>query len=142
MHPENCEQTAEIFFESFNIKGLYIAVQAVLTLTMSWSSNQVTDRTLTGTVIDSGDVTREPRALPPIEHASMHILNAQVLERKLTCAYPSNQDMSEAADLRRHIAHGVWYALEEQYWDVLGHACKGERIELVASQPLMSRALL
>jgi actin-related protein 3 len=53
--PENREQTAEIFFESFNIKGLYIAVQAVLALAASWSSNKVTDRTLTGTVIDSGD---------------------------------------------------------------------------------------
>ena len=53
--PENREQTAEIFFESFNIQGLYIAVQAVLALAASWSSNKVTDRTLTGTVIDSGD---------------------------------------------------------------------------------------
>ena len=53
--PENREQTAEIFFESFNIKGLYIAVQAVLALAASWASSRVTDRTLTGTVIDSGD---------------------------------------------------------------------------------------
>ncbi|OSD06339.1 actin-like protein Arp3 [Trametes coccinea BRFM310] len=53
--PENREQTAEIFFESFNIKGLYIAVQAVLALAASWSSGKVSDRTLTGTVIDSGD---------------------------------------------------------------------------------------
>ena len=34
---------------------MYIAVQAVLALAASWSSNRVTDRTLTGTVIDSGD---------------------------------------------------------------------------------------
>ncbi|KAF8339760.1 actin family [Cantharellus anzutake] len=53
--PENREQTAEIFFESFNCKGLYIAVQAVLALAASWTSKDVTDRTLTGTVIDSGD---------------------------------------------------------------------------------------
>lgn len=53
--PENREQTAEIFFESFNVQGLYIAVQAVLALAASWTSNQTTDRTLTGTVIDSGD---------------------------------------------------------------------------------------
>jgi actin-related protein 3 len=53
--PENRESTAEIFFESFNVQGLYIAVQAVLALAASWSSNKVTDRTLTGTVIDSGD---------------------------------------------------------------------------------------
>jgi len=53
--PENREQTAEIFFETFNVQGLYIAVQAVLALAASWTSNKVSERTLTGTVIDSGD---------------------------------------------------------------------------------------
>lgn len=53
--PENREYTAEIMFESFNIPGLYIAVQAVLALAASWTSRQVGERTLTGTVIDSGD---------------------------------------------------------------------------------------
>eukprot|EP00732_Lithocolla_globosa_P002363 Lithocolla_globosa_v1_NODE_1533_length_2508_cov_1637.233184.p1 type:complete len:415 gc:universal NODE_1533_length_2508_cov_1637.233184:1663-419(-) len=53
--PENREYTAEIMFESFNIPGLYIAVQAVLALAASWTSDKVTERTLTGTVIDSGD---------------------------------------------------------------------------------------
>jgi actin-related protein 3 len=53
--PENRENTAEIFFESFNCAGLYIAVQAVLALAASWTSTKVTDRSLTGTVIDSGD---------------------------------------------------------------------------------------
>jgi actin-related protein 3 len=47
--------TAEIFFESFNIKGLYIAVQAVLALASSWESKKTTDQVLTGTVVDSGD---------------------------------------------------------------------------------------
>lgn len=53
--PENRENTAEIFFESFNCAGLYIAVQAVLALAASWTSSKVHDRSLTGTVIDSGD---------------------------------------------------------------------------------------
>lgn len=53
--PENRENTAEIFFESFNCAGLYIAVQAVLALAASWTSAKVSDRSLTGTVIDSGD---------------------------------------------------------------------------------------
>lgn len=53
--PENREQTAEIFFESFNIQGLYIAVQAVLALAASWTSSKASEQTLTGTVIDSGD---------------------------------------------------------------------------------------
>ena len=42
-------------FESFNCAGLYIAVQAVLALAASWTSSKVSDRSLTGTVIDSGD---------------------------------------------------------------------------------------
>jgi len=53
--PENREFAAEVFFETFNVPGLYIAVQAVLALCASWTSSQVTERTLTGTVIDSGD---------------------------------------------------------------------------------------
>jgi actin-related protein 3 len=53
--PENREYLAEIFFETFNVPGLYIAVQAVLALAASWTSKHVTERTLTGTVIDSGD---------------------------------------------------------------------------------------
>jgi actin-related protein 3 len=46
--------TAEIMFESFNIQGLYIAVQAVLALAAVPESKKV-ESTLTGTVIDSGD---------------------------------------------------------------------------------------
>lgn len=53
--PENREFTAEIMFETFNVPGLYIAVQAVLALAASWTSKAVKERTLTGTVIDSGD---------------------------------------------------------------------------------------
>ena len=53
--PENRESTAEIMFESFNCAGLYIAVQAVLALAASWTSSKVQDRSLTGTVLDSGD---------------------------------------------------------------------------------------
>eukprot|EP01106_Pelomyxa_sp_JSP_P014737 TRINITY_DN479_c0_g1_i9.p1 TRINITY_DN479_c0_g1~~TRINITY_DN479_c0_g1_i9.p1 ORF type:complete len:416 (+),score=131.44 TRINITY_DN479_c0_g1_i9:189-1250(+) len=52
--PENREYLAEIFFETFNVPGLYIAVQAVLALAASWTSSKA-ERTLTGTVIDSGD---------------------------------------------------------------------------------------
>jgi actin-related protein 3 len=53
--PENREFTAEIMFETFNVPGLYIAVQAVLALAASWTSKSVKERTLTGTVIDAGD---------------------------------------------------------------------------------------
>lgn len=57
--PENREYTAEIMFETFNVPGLYIAVQAVLALCASLLTKQ--DATtgknapVTGTVIDAGD---------------------------------------------------------------------------------------
>lgn len=53
--PENRELTAEIMFETFNVPGLYIAVQAILALAASWTSRARSERTLTGTVIDAGD---------------------------------------------------------------------------------------
>jgi len=42
-------------FETFNCAGLYIAVQATLSLFASWTAKEESQRTLTGTVIDSGD---------------------------------------------------------------------------------------
>ena len=53
--PEHREQLAEIMFETFNIPGLYISVQAVLAIAASWTSKICTHRDLTGLVIDSGD---------------------------------------------------------------------------------------
>ncbi len=53
--PENREYTAEVMFETFNVPGLYIAVQAILALAASWTSKSLKERTLTGTVIDAGD---------------------------------------------------------------------------------------
>lgn len=55
--PENREYTAEIMFETFNVPGLYIAVQAVLGLCASMLNSKAGRSTseVTGTVIDSGD---------------------------------------------------------------------------------------
>ena len=56
--PENREYTAEIMFETFNVPGLYIAVQAVLALCASLLTKQDgsgKNVPVTGTVIDSGD---------------------------------------------------------------------------------------
>jgi len=52
--PENREQIAEIMFETFNVPGLYIGVQAVLALIASRLAKGV-EKQLTGTVVDSGD---------------------------------------------------------------------------------------
>lgn len=51
----NCLFISEIMFETFNVPGLYIAVQAVLALAASWMSRTMGERTLTGIVVDSGD---------------------------------------------------------------------------------------
>jgi len=57
--PENREAMAEIMFETFNVPGMYIAVQAVLALAASWTSKKHSElglgQSMTGTVIDSGD---------------------------------------------------------------------------------------
>jgi actin-related protein 3 len=57
--PENREYTAEVMFETFGVKQLFIAVQGVLALTASWTSKKAEKLGLaglsTGTVIDSGD---------------------------------------------------------------------------------------
>lgn len=50
--PENREYTAEVMFETFNVPGLYIAVQAVLALCASLLTKG--GKQVTGTVIDSG----------------------------------------------------------------------------------------
>lgn len=42
-------------FETYNVPGLYIAVQALLALVASWTSKKVKQQSFTGTVIDSGD---------------------------------------------------------------------------------------
>jgi len=57
--PENREQIAEIMFETFNVKGLHIGVQAVLALYSNWccaeEGSLQKNIGLTGTVLDSGD---------------------------------------------------------------------------------------
>ena len=61
--PENREQMAEIFFETFNVEGLYIGVQAVLALYAGAylkckgqeGGTAIRPEDLTGLVIDSGD---------------------------------------------------------------------------------------
>lgn len=58
--PENREQMAEIMFETFGVKGLFIGVQATLALYSQICGPQSTSNTLnphdlTGIVIDSGD---------------------------------------------------------------------------------------
>eukprot|EP00887_Chlorella_sp_A99_P007834 scaffold20.g7834.t1 len=56
--PENREQLAEVFFETFGVPGLHIGIQAVLALYASFAaasrSRDRTEGSLTGVVVDSG----------------------------------------------------------------------------------------
>eukprot|EP00434_Breviolum_minutum_P025620 symbB.v1.2.022637.t1/scaffold2023.1/size92131/2 len=59
--PENRELMAEMMFETFNVKGLYIGVQAVLALYAQWvldvqmEMEDASSPNLTGLVVDSGE---------------------------------------------------------------------------------------
>lgn len=55
--PENREQMAEIMFETFGVKGLFIGVQATLALysQIAGPGRELKQDDLTGLVIDSGD---------------------------------------------------------------------------------------
>ncbi|KAI5120231.1 hypothetical protein M0805_000045 [Coniferiporia weirii] len=64
-------------------------------------------------------ITAEPPALPPLEHAGAHILNAPRFERKYARVYLGDSESKDATHLRRQIAKGAQEALEEQYWDVI-----------------------
>ena len=64
-------------------------------------------------------ITGEPPALPPVDHASTHILNALLFERKYACTYLADSDSREVSALRTQIAKGSREVLKDQYWDVV-----------------------
>ncbi|KZT68459.1 nucleoporin-interacting protein NIC96 [Daedalea quercina L-15889] len=74
-------------------------------------------------------ITAEPPALPPLEHAGAHILNAPLFERKYARMYLGDPESREAIELRKQIARGAREALEEQYWDVLDRTLQARPIE-------------
>ena len=74
-------------------------------------------------------ITREPPALPPMEHAGAHILNATLFERKFARVYLGDPEASEAIELRRQIARGSREALEEQYWEILERTIQARPVE-------------
>ncbi|KAJ3515637.1 hypothetical protein NLJ89_g1635 [Agrocybe chaxingu] len=74
-------------------------------------------------------ITSEPPALPPVEHAGAHILNAPMFERKWARVYLGDPESREAIALRRQIAKGAREALEEQYWDILERTIQSRPLE-------------
>ncbi|KAF9482410.1 nucleoporin-interacting protein NIC96 [Pholiota conissans] len=74
-------------------------------------------------------ITGEPPALPPVEHAGAHILNAPLFERKFARVYLGDPNSREAVGLRKQIANGAREALEEQYWDILERTVQSRPME-------------
>lgn len=72
-------------FESFNVPGLYIAVQAVLALAASWASKAVGERTLTGIYL-----------VLVLQAWSQHSLKTHLVER----IWFTEQESSNASDLK------------------------------------------
>ena len=74
-------------------------------------------------------ITGEPPALPPMEHAGAHVLNAPWFERKSARVYLGDSESRDAIELRRQIAKGAREALEEQYWDVMERTIQARPME-------------
>ncbi|XP_067909519.1 actin-related protein 3B-like [Heterodontus francisci] len=104
--PENREYLAEIMFESFNVPGLYIAVQAVLALAASWTSRQVGERTLTGTVIDSGDGVTHCIPVQFLTHSCDILLITSLLRAYLIPGSYRNKTVKGRYTVRRKLVAG------------------------------------
>ena len=75
------------------------------------------------------EITEEPPALPPLEHAGAHILNTPLFERKFARVYLGEPNSRDALELRKHIAKGARKALEDQYWDIMERTIQARPME-------------
>lgn len=76
-------------FETFNVPGLYIAVQAVLALSASWKSRPLHERILTGLVVDSGDGVTH--IIPVVSILISHYYNYYNYTSKINLFYTYEQ---------------------------------------------------
>lgn len=124
-------------FNTARLKGTsYPIIHSLIDASLSLSASdvrdlflrpiQATDNSLQPRILQAAQtlhilarITDEPPALPPIEHAGAHILNAPLFERKYARTYLGDPESRDAVALRKQIARGAREALEEQYWDVL-----------------------
>ena len=129
--PENREQAAEIMFETFNVPGLYIAVQAVLALAASWrsSASQISadgSNPLTGTVVDIGDgVTHVipvidgyvvPSAIKHIPIAGRDITKfIQQMLRERGEAIPSEESLAVAQAIKERFGYVARHGLSREF---------------------------
>jgi actin-related protein len=129
--PENREQAAEIMFETFNVPGLYIAVQAVMALAASWrsSATQIAadgSNPLTGTVVDIGDgVTHVipvidgyvvPSAIKHIPIAGKDITKfIQQMLRERGEAIPSEESLAVAQAIKERFGYVARHGLSREF---------------------------
>eukprot|EP00697_Spironema_sp_BW2_P010722 gnl/Spiro4/26080_TR13005_c0_g1_i1.p2 gnl/Spiro4/26080_TR13005_c0_g1~~gnl/Spiro4/26080_TR13005_c0_g1_i1.p2 ORF type:complete len:437 (+),score=102.39 gnl/Spiro4/26080_TR13005_c0_g1_i1:112-1311(+) len=127
--PENREYTAEIMFETFNVPGLYIAVQAVLALAASWTSRGA-EKVLTGTVVDSGDgvthvipvsdghvISSCIRSIPLAGRTITSFIQTLLRERETqgsACVIPSDEQAEVARSIKEKYSY-VCKDLAEEY---------------------------
>jgi actin-related protein 3 len=126
--PENREQMAEIMFETFNIPGLYIGVQPILSLVASWGSVDSRLQQLSGTVVDSGDGTT---TIIPV--ADGHILRNGIQQiplggRDLT-SYVQDQLRQNNRNVPPSQSYEVARLIKEQH----GYVCSNVAKEQVKS---------
>lgn len=114
--PESRETIAEIMFESFNVQGLYIANQAVLALAASWLAT-AEKRTLTGTVVDSGDgvtnvipvvegyvIGSQIRQIPVAGRDVTHFIQTLIRERGET-GVPTEKSLDFARQIKEQMCY-------------------------------------
>ncbi len=83
-------------------------------------------------------ITAEPPALPPVEHASAHILNSPLFERKHARAYLGDPE-SRMPLLFDGNYKGARESLELQYWDVMDRTVQSRPTEaLLGGDPSIS----
>lgn len=106
-------------FETFNVPGLYIAVQAVLALAASWIKvKDKNQRSLTGTVIDSGDGVTHVipvadgyvigsciRHIPLAGRDITHFIQKMLRERGENAVIPPEDSLEVAKQIKEHHAY-------------------------------------
>ncbi|KAF8168415.1 Nup93/Nic96-domain-containing protein [Crassisporium funariophilum] len=108
----------------------YPIIHALIDASLSLPSPSAPALQLTQNFHLLSKITAEPPALPPLTHASAHILNAPLFERKFARTYlAENQETREAVALRRQIARVAREALEEQYFDILERTVQARPVE-------------
>ncbi|KAI0089845.1 nucleoporin-interacting protein NIC96 [Irpex rosettiformis] len=106
-------------FNTTRLRGTsYPIIHALIEASLAVNTNQG-NLQMTQNFHVLSKITAEPPALPPLEHASAHILNAPIFERKYARVYLGDSESRDAIELRKQIAKGAREALEEQYWDIM-----------------------